>query len=40
MRFFDGFERVTEEQLPKEIDAVLLDAGCVHRLFKVKEPDA
>jgi|LNAP01.1.fsa_nt_gb hypothetical protein len=40
MRFFDGFERVPEDQLPKEIDAIHLDAGCVHRLFKVKELDA
>lgn len=39
LRFFDGFYRVPENQLPKEIDAILLDAGIAHKLFKVKTPD-
>lgn len=39
LRFFDGFERVPADQLPKEIDAILLDAGVAHKLFKVKTHD-
>jgi phage terminase large subunit len=36
LRLFDGFERVPESALPKEIDMIHLDAGGVARLFKVK----
>lgn len=38
MRLFDGFERVPEAALPKEIDVLHLDAGGVQHLFKFKKP--
>lgn len=38
MRLFDGFETVSEAALPKEIDALHLDAGGAQHLFKFKKP--
>jgi len=37
MRLFDGFERVPESELPKEIDVLHVDAGAVARQFKFKK---
>jgi hypothetical protein len=37
MRFFDGFERVSESELPKEIDVLHLDAGGVQGFFTFRK---
>lgn len=39
MRLFDGFQRVPDSALPKEINVIHLDAGGVRRIFTMKKTE-